>query len=173
MFHMLPSSSVGDLSKSKDLLSVMRGYDTSFPCQECIAKKNFQCYTMGGRQTYEKYKMFFRCRTLDTVSPNLLLKSYLNNVSLGLPFTPAKITFTGVKSWVEVCLIFCIEPMHLFSLAISRMLKMCIWILYEDLNRTCSAIKTVGKIRGKSFRIFCRFVRKNLNFFVQHSAMSY
>lgn len=102
----------------------------------------------------------------------IAIKKLSKNSLLGPPSILTTFPFSSVKRCVNMYSIFRIEPIHLFSFGITRMLEENLWNLFEVPNKTSSAIKTVGGNLDKPFRTIRRSVFRNLNIFIQHSAMS-
>lgn len=123
LFHIFLASYVRDTLKSKNLPSVKRGCKTPFPCNVCTARrKGVQCYRICDKRTSENYRIFFRVPKGCLGTVKATIEKISKKSLLGLPSILANLPFSAVVKCVATCSVFRIEPMHVFSLGISKML---------------------------------------------------
>lgn len=170
LFHLLVASYVGDNPEWEELLSFIRENKKNYHCPLCAASKEDlqkykKCRKRGLSKIWSLFEMLNRNeRSVETVAEKLTYQSLL----LFPPILRA-FPFVGITRCVDKYSLFRVEPMHLFSLDISRMLEDCLWNFLGDSTRTRQALKFTIKNNEWSLSSLRRFILRDLSSFVNNA----
>lgn len=159
--HILLKFYVADISESEDLSTMKRGNQTVFPCHQWLARKiQVKQYKKARRKAVELKKPLADHQDT-TANHDVLLATTQHSIHPGMPVLPY-FSFFGTYSDFDIYALFDVDPMHILSLGICRLLKECLLTKLGDVERTPVDIKTeLGS--SKTFKYVKRFVLQCLN----------
>lgn len=166
--HFMMASYVADLPETEDLLSLKRGSATQSPCHRCMVQKHdladMRCGTP--RSLCEAMQLLDGSQNVSEKDEVLAQRSML-------PIPPILHTFPhiGLHPCVDIYRVFRCEPMHVFSLGLSPLLKECMCSMLKDENRVTKAMMTTSG-GFKSFRAVRKPILREANLFLSSAQSS-
>lgn len=137
----LLACNVSDVSGKEDLWSIKRDFQIFIRCHICLAEqKHFPYSSCAERRALSHTKQIFS--SLSRSEKNTAAEDNIKIFSIH-PVLPVLswFPFIGRHPCVALYTIFQPEPMHLFSLEISEMLKKCLVDILGDSRKTSSAVR--------------------------------
>ena len=160
-FHLVLASYVADIPESEDLVGVKRRVRTKKPCHRCLipVERLSYCTREQPRSIKNTYNILNRGEESRHELEDLSMHS--------LPPVLSKFPHAGIHPCVDSYSIFRFEPLHNFSLGVSKLIKECASDLLRDEKRFTSNItkkdgtaRSFSQVRKKILHTVNRFLQE-------------
>lgn len=174
----------GDIEEVKNLLGVKHTNSTMQPCHRChVPKERLHEYTNYGKRSGKETKDILRKvanlrKESEDITENLAVRDVSRRKALKVEaedilksqsmmnYMPILSTFplTTSTDTFDIYKIFTVEPLHLFHLGISKLIKQC---ACDRLKSTEKRTYAMGGENGKTFSFIRNSVLRQMNGFLE------
>ncbi|MEM9680054.1 MAG: hypothetical protein AAF901_06990 [Bacteroidota bacterium] len=167
--HFLLGEHCGDIPECKDMLGIKYSHVTAKPCFRCcVPSGQLKLYQQNDHRSLEMTEQIFREYESKKERHGRTVAIKVMDDESMVPVRPAlsDFPFVGITPVLDIYNIYSVEPMHLFHLGISKMLKICATDRLKSL-----ALETYNMTKNRGYSIPFQSIRtvviKQLNYFIE------